>query len=237
MKKTVLLLLLSSFSLSLFAQKGGFIGVRAIPQSAWILNQDDFDSEDFDFGVPFSFAFALGGGYMFSDVVGIETQMLYSPQGQKYIDSETSEEINIKNNYFKIPVLFRFRSEAEKVGFLFNIGPEFGFLVGSSINSSDGDLPPEFSGDTQYLYENFEFSIAMGIGTSISLGKSLQLDLLINLDYGLSEIESTAGKELLFDYQNNGRASSNNAVAGFSVGLNYCFGGNSKEAKENTPVE
>lgn len=234
MKKILLLLFILLLSIPTYSQKGAYIGIRLIPQSAWILNQDDFDSDDFDFGVPFSFAFALGGGYMFSDVVGVETQMLYSPQGQKYIDSETSEEININNNYFKIPVLFRFRSEAEKVGFLFNIGPEFGFLVGSSINSSGGDLPPEFLGDTRNLYENFEFSVALGLGTSISLSSNLQLDLLINLNYGLSEIESTAGKELLFDYQNNGRASSNNAVAGFSVGLNYLFGKSNSDTQ--TPV-
>lgn len=237
MKKFILFVFLFAFALPLFSQKGAYIGIRLIPQSAWILNQDDFDSDEFDFGIPFSMSFALGGGYMFNDVIGVEGQMLYSPQGQKYIENETNYEINIKNNYFKIPVLFRFRSEAEKVGFLFNLGPEFGFLVGSSINSSGGDLPPEFLGDTRNLYENFEFSVALGLGTSISLGKNLQLDLLINLDYGISEIESDLGKQLLYDYQNDGRASSNNAVAGFSVGLNYLFGGNSVAQDDNTPTE
>jgi hypothetical protein len=237
MKKLILFLLLFSFSLSLFAQKGAFIGVRIIPQSAWILNQDDFDSELFDFAAPFSMAFALGGGYMFNDVLGTEVQLLYSPQGQKYIYDENNASIQIHNDYFKIPVLFRFRSEGEKVAFLFNIGPEFGFLTSSKVTSSENDLPEQFQGSTKEYYQNFEFSATMGFGTSISLGSKLQLDLLVQLDYGLTEIESNYGKEQLFDYQGDGRASANNAVAGFSVGLNYAFGGNTNTDRQKPAAE
>ena len=237
MKKTVLLLLLISFSLPLFAQKGGFIGLRVIPQSAWILNQDDFDSDELDFAIPFSVAAAISGGYMFTDAVGIEAQLLFSPQGQKYIDTETDFNYIVHNNYFKIPLLFRFRAGGEKVAFLFNAGPELGFLISSNISTTGPELDPIFSGSTKEYFENFEFSVAMGLGTSISLGSSLQLEFLVQLNYGLSEIESEAGKALFYDYQNDGRAKSNNAVAGFSVGLNYCFGGNSKGAKEATPVD
>ncbi len=80
--------------------------------------------------------------------------------------------------------------------------------------------------DSESYYENFDLSIALAFGTSISLSDNLYLDLLFLLDYGLSEIETTEGKEMLYDYQNNGRTSSNNALAGFSVGLNYVFSKN-----------
>jgi len=237
MKKYILLFLICSFSFPLLAQKGGFIGIKVIPQSAWILNQDDFDSDEFDFAIPFSVAFALSGGYMFNDVVGIETQLLYSPQGQKYFVDDDNEYVTLHNDYFKIPLLFRFRSEGQKVAFLFNAGPEFGFLLNTNVTTDAAQLAPELAKINKDYYENFEFSVTMGFGTSISLGSNLQLDLLVQLDYGLTNIETDLGNQELYDYQGNGRAEANNAVAGFSVGLNYCFNGNTNSEKQNTPIE
>lgn len=220
MKKLIILLTLLCFSLPNFAQKGAFIGLRIMPQSAWILNQDDFDSDEYDFGVPFSVAFAVAGGYMFTNTIGVEVQMLYSPQGQDYVDSEKNKFASINNNYFKIPVLFRLRTEGEKVAFLLNAGPQFGFLVNSSIDLyGNGD---NFS-DSRNFYESFEFSVALGLGTSILLTENLFLDLLLKLDYGLSSIESDLGRAFFYDHGNDGRADSNNALLGFSVGVNYVF--------------
>ncbi len=130
MKKIILILLLGFLSFPLIAQEGAFVGVRVIPQSAWILNNDDFDSDEFDFKIPFSVAFSLAGGYMFTDLVGIESGVLFSPQGQKYIFDDNSD-VRIKNNYVKIPLLFRLRTEGEKASFLLKVGPEFGFLISS----------------------------------------------------------------------------------------------------------
>ncbi len=219
MKKIILILFVGFLSFPSIAQEGAFVGIRIIPQSAWILNNDDFDSGEFDFGIPFSVAFSVAGGYMFTDLLGIETGILYSPQGQKYF-FDNNDEVNIKNNYLKIPLLFRLRTEGEKASFLFNVGPEFGFLMNSTIKDETSGLEI----DSENYYENFDFSIAIGFGTSILLTQNLYLDLLVKLDYGLTEIETAEGKEMLFDYQNNGRTSSNNALAGFSVGLNYVFG-------------
>jgi hypothetical protein len=230
MKKFILLLLVLTISFNLFSQKGGFIGIRIIPQSAWILNDDDFDSGDFDFKTPFSVAFALDGGYMFNNTVGIELQMLYSPQGQKYVDDQGNDFATIKNDYFKIPVLFRLRSDGGKVAFLFNVGPEFGFLVSSGITSQQGMVGPPFLSDSRAYYNDFEFSVMIGFGTSIALGTNLQLDLMIKLDYGITELETALGKEELYDYKGDGRSDSHNALAGFSVGLNYLF------VKPDTPA-
>ena len=193
----------------------------------------------FDFAVPFSVAFSLSGGYMFNEILGIETQLLYSPQGQKYKFSDdvtgTDEYVNIQNDYFKIPLLFRFRSEGKKAAFLFNVGPEFGFLLNTNVTTDATQLDPEVAKINKDYYENFEFSVTMGFGTSISLGTNLLLDLLVQLDYGLTNIETDLGNQELYDYQGDGRARANNAVAGFSVGLNYCFNGNTKSEKQNTP--
>ena len=56
---------------------------------------------------------------------------------------------------------------------------------------------------------------------------------MVKFDYGLSEIETELGKEILYDYQDNGRTSSSNALLGFSVGLNYVF---TEIAKETISV-
>ena len=220
MKKILLVFLAAFFSLTMLAQEGAFVGVRVIPQSAWILNNDDFDSDLFDFGIPFSVAFGVAGGYMFNDLLGVETQVIYSPQGQKYLGDNKDPYATIKNNYLKIPVLFRLRTEGEKASFLFNVGPEFGFLMSSTI--TDDETGEELVSNVD-IYENFDIAIDIGLGTSILLVDNLYLDLMIKLGYGLTEIETPEGKGMLYDYQNNGRTSANNALAGFSVGLNYVF--------------
>ncbi len=225
MKGFFILLITVFISVGSVAQEGAYIGLRLIPQSAWILNQDDFDSGEFDFGIPFSFAYAIAGGYMFNNSIGIEVQMLYSPQGQVYVDSEENDLFTIKNDYFKIPVLFRMRAGEEKLGFLFNFGPQFGFLTGSKIIAEQD--PSESLTDTRAFYEDFEVALALGFGVSIELGSQFYLDLLINLSYGLTEIETDFGKialNELYESPTIDRAKSNNAVAGFSIGLNYVFG-------------
>lgn len=237
MKNLLLLLSICAFSINSFAQKGAFIGFSIMPQSAWILNNDDFDSGDFDFGIPFSVAFSFDAGYIFNESIGIQTGMLYSPQGQKYVDSDKNDLAEIKNNYLKIPLLFRLRSGGQKVAFLFNAGPQFGFLVGSSISSSVGDTGPPFGTDTRLYYESFEISAALGLGTSIAIGTNLQLDLMLKLDYGLSEIESSLGKAVLYDYDNDGRSSSNNALIGLNIGIKYMFGESDYNASPIQPID
>lgn len=219
MKKIILILFAGLLSFPSIAQEGAFVGLRIIPQSAWILNTDDFDSDEFDFGIPFSVAFGVSGGYMFSKVIGAEVQVLYSPQGQKYLGDNKDPFGTINNNYLKIPVLFRFRSGGESASFLFNAGPEFGFLMNSTITDDETgmEIDPGFD-----VYESLDISINIGIGTSILLTENLYLDLMLKLGYGLTEIETTEGKAFL-GLPYDGRASSNNALAGFSVGVNYVF--------------
>lgn len=236
MKKLILLLIFCSFSFNSFAQKGAFIGLSIMPQSAWILNNDDFDSGDFDFAIPFSFAFSFDAGYMFNESIGIQTGALYSPQGQKYVEGG-KDFGEIKNNYLKIPLLFRLRTGGEKVAFLFNVGPQFGFLIGSSITSAIGETGPPYGSDTRIYYENFELSAALGLGTSITLGENLLLDLMFKLDYGISEIESDLGKQTLYDYQNNGRGATSNALVGLNIGIKYAFPGSKSDSDTTTPIE
>jgi len=220
MKKTLLLISILALSTAMMAQ-GPFAGLLVRPQSAWILNDDDFDSGDFDLGIPFSVAFGLQGGYMFSESIGLELQFISSSQGQIYVDDNGDELATITNKYFKIPLLFRLRSGAGKAGFLLNAGPQIGFLTSSSIDLTEE--PSESIADSKDFYNSTEFSFLLGIGANIMITEYLSLDLLINIDASLTEIESDFGKENLYDNGENGRAAARNALVGFSVGLSYVF--------------
>jgi outer membrane protein with beta-barrel domain len=221
MKKLITVIFFLAIHFTVFSQEGPFIGARVIPQSAWILNQDDFDSNVMDFKTPFSVALGIAGGYMFNDLVGVEVNLLYSPQGQNYIsDSSKADLFNKKNNYLKIPVLFRYRSESDKAAFLFSAGPELGFLMGSKLTFPNA---PDI--DTKQYYNSFDFSVLLQIGTSIMIGDKSNLDILLRFNYGLSNIEngtSSADYPVLFpDLTGNGRQKANNASAGMTIGYNF----------------
>jgi Outer membrane protein beta-barrel domain len=221
MKKLLTIVFLLTIHFAAFSQEGPFIGARVIPQSAWILNQDDFDSNILDFKTPFSVALGIAGGYMFSDLLGVEVNLLYSPQGQKYIaDTSGVDLFSKKNNNLKIPILFRYRSESDKAAFLFNAGPEFGFLMSSKMT-----FPNANDIDTKQYYNSFDFAVLVQIGTSIMIGESSNLDILLRFNYGLSNIENgtaTGDYPILFpDLTGNGRQKSNNASVGLTIGYNF----------------
>jgi hypothetical protein len=225
MKKILLLISIILFSANLFAQ-GGFAGLLVRPQSAWILNDDDFDSGEFDLGIPFSVAFGAQGGYMFSESIGLELQFIFSKQGQTYIENGGSAEYaKITNKYFKIPLLFRLKSGGDKGGFLLVAGPQIGFLTSSSISISGSSEP--LIPDSKNYYNSIDFGFLLGVGANIMLTDYLSLDLLLNIDGSFSELETDFGKSNLHDNGNNGRAAARNALVGFSIGVNYIIASNS----------
>ena len=219
-KLTALILFCMSSGLNLFAQEGAFIGARIIPQTTWILNNDDFDNPNVDLKYTWGVAFAVAGGYNFNAKHGIEIQTLYSNQSQQYVD-ENNNKVATKNNiYYKIPLLYRFRTEG-KLGSILTVGPQFGFLSRSDIDNHGVGSNVD---DARNFYENFELSIALGFGASWMLSEKVSLDLMLKLDYGVTEIESGLGKAFFYDHNNDGRGATNNATGGFSVGVNYFFG-------------
>ncbi len=220
MKKTLLLLSVLTLSTSLMAQQF-FAGAFVKPQSAWIINNDDFDSDEFDLDIPFTWAYGIQGGYMFTNAFGLETQLIFSAQGQDYILADGEEKVSIENKYINIPLLVRLRGGGEKAGFLLHFGPQIGLLTSSNVVSESF---PDLNEDWSDYYKNTTFSLVLGLGANIMLTDYLSLDLMVKVDGGFTEIETELGKAELYDYNENGRAMSLNAVAGFSVGVNYIFG-------------
>jgi len=219
MKKFLLLISIVALSTTMMAQ-GPYAGVIIRPQSAWIINNDDFDSGDYDLDIPFAMAFGVQGGYMFSEAFGLVTQIIFSPQGQAYILADSEEKVSIENKYVNVPILARLRGGGEKAGFVLHFGPQIGFLTSSNVVF---DTSTEFNEDWSDYYKNTVFSLVLGLGANIMLTEYLSLDLMVNIDGGFTEIETELGKAELFDYDDNGRAMALNAVASFSIGVNYVF--------------
>jgi hypothetical protein len=71
---------------SVWAQEGAIrIGAVLLPQSTWLLNQDDSDAgPELDYESTWGFAGGVSASYNFTDYLGVGLDVLYSNQGQKY---------------------------------------------------------------------------------------------------------------------------------------------------------
>jgi hypothetical protein len=131
---------------SMWAQEGAIsIGAVLLPQSTWLLNQDDSDAgPELDYEVTWGFAGGISASYNFNDQLGVGLDVLYSNQGQKYKGTQSGISYTAKAtlNYLKLPLLFRFNSDPNSV-VQFNafLGPQFSFLL-SYKDRAEVNVPP-----------------------------------------------------------------------------------------------
>lgn len=220
MKKILVLSFAIVFAMNLAAQRGLSVGVRLIPQATGLLNKQDFDEGDgLNFEKTIGFAGGLAVGYGFSDNFGVMANLLYSKQGQNYINDLLDHQWSVELNYFKIPLLLRMNTDPEKKAmFVFEVGPELGFLMNASQSSDDNtNLNVD---DYKRFVKSSDLSLDLHLGAGINFSEKLSADLLLRLNYGFSDITS----DELYDYYetlNVDRDKTNNATAGFIIGLNY----------------
>jgi opacity protein-like surface antigen len=130
---------------SMWAQESAFrIGAVLLPQSTWLLNQDDSDARpELDYEVNWGFAGGISTFYNFNDYLGVGLDVLYSNQGQKYKGTQSGISYTAKAtlNYLKLPLLLRLNSDPNSV-VQFNafLGPQFSFLL--SYNDRKETNPP-----------------------------------------------------------------------------------------------
>jgi len=130
---------------SIWAQEGAIrIGAVLLPQSTWLLNQDDSDAgPEQDYEVTWGFAGGISASYNFNDYLGVGLDVLYSNQGQKYKGTKSGITYTAKTtlNYLKLPLLLRFNSDPNSVvQFSAFLGPQFSFLL--SYNDRKETNPP-----------------------------------------------------------------------------------------------
>ncbi len=212
-------------SANLYAQRGWYLGARVIPQSTWILNSQDSDASEADFSYVYTYGVAagIGGGYAFTEHLGVMADLLYSSQGQAHsydaiVGTETfrfTDEIRLR--YLKIPVMFRLSTNTErKTAFTFQVGPQLSYLVsvkqyvGNTNYPHNNQLPRDPEGEPDFYnvpdryntYETLVFDVAGGIGVEVKLRYNLKMHLQFRADYSLSDTEN---KEASYDVYQNGQ--------------------------------
>lgn len=188
MKKITVLFVLVAISLSAYSQMSFKYGVKAGLNVA-NLTGDVSNNK--------SLAGAQVGVFArFSvlDMLAIQPELLYSMQGMKVDDGETSGDI--KNNYIQVPVMVKFYPI---MGLNFQAGPQFGFLASSK---ADGE-------DIKDYMKKMDFALNLGAGYDTDFG--LGIDARYSI--GLSNVLDS---EMLF-----GDAKAQNGV--FSVAVSYSF--------------
>lgn len=211
-----------------FAQKGLEVGVRIIPQSVWIINDDDAARGDgLDYTRTWGMAYGVQAGYNFLDFLGVQTGLLYSGQGQKYVGDGSSgfEKWHTKLNYLKIPILLKVNSNPDAgAHFVVTAGVQYGILTGASYTINEDEI------DTHPLGYSIKEAFANDLAAVFSLGARFRVSDNFNLglsfrgDYSLTDIQNRdlmVGNEPVYA---DDRAPSANLTGGIMIEANYILG-------------
>lgn len=244
MKKLFTVALCVALSVGAFAQKGLSFGAFVLPQSTWILNQNDFDlGKVRDFRSTINVGYGLQAGYGISDNFSIQTGAYFSRLGQDYTSTvvvnpltgaEVKSDYSVKADYIRVPLLASFNSDpSSNVGFLFNIGADFGFKMANSIEASNGATSNNMTYfvsnssfttvATDKYYKSMDIQGTMGIGTQIRVTDNLKIQALLRLGYSLLDIEDKPADTVTFKYSD--RKTANHATAGLQIGVVYSLAG------------
>lgn len=224
MKSLLFLLVFALFSIVAYSQKGLHLGVKGAPQNTWMFNADDSDDPDFLYVPTFRFSFGASFSYFLSSAVGVGIDILYSMQGQRYKFDD--KDLFIKTNYLKIPVLFHFHSHPESAAlFYLNAGPQFGILTRSAMDFDVSFFEAPFIGstelDTTDEYQALNIGAVLGLGVGFNINDFLMLTTGLRFDYAFTDAEDKDA--IVFA---GSRSPTNNATAGFEIGLRYVMRSN-----------
>lgn len=228
MQKQIVFLIALLSTAAAFAQQGLELGVQVMPQVSFIVNDDDFAAgDDLNFRSTTSLAFGALAGYNFTDNLGVQTGVLYSRQGQKYVDDNptpANSNSEVRLTYLKIPLLLKFNSNPDAgTQFVASVGPQFGLLSSVKYFANDDEIDiTGISGgliDPKDAYKSMDLAAVFSIGTRFRLSEQLRLGAALRLDYSLGDIEDK--ENILWA---NDRASSHNALGGIMIDLVYALG-------------
>lgn len=133
-----------------------------------------------------SFNAGVYGSYPISDMLAIQTEILYSRKGAelKYDNAFTSGSTKFKLNYIEVPVLLKVNVTEN---FSVHAGPYFAYLIDAQVeNNAKGqafDFKDNYSNDD---FNKFDAGLSAGVGFDFD-----KFGLGARYNYGLS----TIGKE------------------------------------------
>lgn len=231
---------------SLRAQEGLKLGFVALPQTTWMLNQQDIDApqDEFDFKTTYGMAFGPTFGYNFNDHFGFRLNALYSAQGQSYTSINANDEVvthSRRLDYIKTPLLLSVNTGTEfrKFVFSFAAGYQANFLFRARYRNDDQSYTPDqglFDNVTDYpttynRYSWLDHGPVVDFGLDIKLTYSVFANIHIRADYSLSDAEDKNSSYKLWSagipedvtiYPGD-RGVTNNLNGGISIGLTYTF--------------
>lgn len=227
----VLLFLLTLSSTKVFSQKGLEFGPTFQGQTAWLINNTDFDAgAELDLTWYYTYSYGVSVGYGIGERHGIRVGLATSFQGQDYTTSNEylrlpSAKYQTRLEYMQIPVLYRYNGNLSinNSSFLLTVGPQFGMLKSASSSKLVLDTSNTFATisdvqDVKSSYNKLDISAHLGLGLLVRFSPKFHMNALLNLNYTLQDIESSS-------FKLPGRDITRNAVVGVEVGFYLLLGG------------
>jgi hypothetical protein len=232
---------------AVYGQKGLKLGVVALPQTTWMLNDDDLSVPQDQFKYKTTFGMAVGPsvGYNFGDGIGLKLNFIYSAEGQKYtnVNSEgTLVNHTQRLNYMKVPLFFTLNTgtEIHKVIFALDLGFQANFLMRARYYNDDQSYTPDEAINNPDVYDYpssykqyslFNYGPVAAAGIDIKLAYNIMGNIRLRGDYTLDDVEN---KNAAYKLYTNGipddiriydesRPETKNLTGGIMFGLTYTF--------------
>lgn len=161
-------------------------------------------------------------GYNFTEHVGLQLEGIYSSMSQKYRDQSLDRVVHL--NYMNFPLLFSANTgKGAPVNLNFVVGPQFGFNVGSKLETSGTPDDGVEQVDAVLAVKAGDVGVAYGAGLEFGFGESRQwhADLGFRGVYGLLDISDRSKTTTTDQYYVLDRAHVR-SYAGY-IGLTYAF--------------
>jgi len=165
-----------------YAQQGVQVGIIVQPsittmRPAWLSESGDMFDPDYNQTLRTSFGLQLD--YHFTPNLGVEADIIYSPQGQKFYMPDTAGTYRshfYKFNFVKIPLLFSFSTSGSNAVLLGSIGTQIQIITHAvdEYSNSDHDITDS------YAPLNLGFNFGVGIG--FYLAKHAMLTVMPKFD-------------------------------------------------------
>lgn len=232
------------FAAPVFGQKGIKLGFLALPQTSWMLNQDDMEAplDEFEYKTTFGMAAGPTFGYNFNDGLGFRMNFIYSAQGQRYAninDEGTTVNHTRRLNYLKVPLMFHFNTNTSyrKIIFSAAAGFQFNLLARARYYNDDQSYTPDealWDNVTEYptTYQRYSWADmgpVLNLGIEVKMKYNLMANVGVRADYSITDAENKNAAYKLWTfgvpddvtYYPDGRAKTSNMNAGLVFGFTY----------------
>jgi hypothetical protein len=98
----------------------------------------------------------------------LQPELSFSQKGSKFDETFLGEEIKSTINYLEIPVLLKYKSNSERIGFFGQAGPALGFALSGKTTVGDESASIDFEEDGLRRTD-----LGFHLGAGVSFGKFL----------------------------------------------------------------